>query len=217
MRKLMSTTMVLVALAVMAAPALAQAGQPDRDRPGADRWNMRGAGPGAMAGVPGAMLLERRAEIDLTAEQVSQIEAIQARVRQANAPRLEQLRAQVGDRQLAERPARPQTRHEMTPEKRQELREQMRARSETMRAKASELRPLMQEVRDANRAAGEQIHAVLTAEQQARVQELRTEARQEWQNRRGERRDGMREGRGQRGDRGQRGQRAPRGPRGGVR
>jgi hypothetical protein len=196
MKKIALMMTVLAGLAVMAAPVLAQTGQ-DRERPGLDRRGMRGGGPAANVRVPGAMLLERRAELGLTAEQVRQIEAIQARVQAENAPRLEQLRAEFGERQASERPARG-ARQAMTAEERQAMRDQMRAR-------ADQLRPVMQEVRETNRAAGDQIHALLTTEQKAALFDLRREARGEWQNRRGERRDGFREGRG------------PRGPRGGIR
>lgn len=196
MKKIALMMTVLAGLAVMAAPVLAQTGQ-DRERPGLDRRGMRGGGPAANVRTPGAMLLERRAEVGLTADQVRQIEAIQARVQAANAPRLERLRAEFGELPARERPARG-ARQAMTAEERQEMRDRMRARAE-------QVRPIMEEVRATNRAAGDQIHALLTTEQKAALFDLRREARGEWQNRRGEHPGGAREGRG------------PRGPRGGIR
>lgn len=171
MRKFVTAMTVMAGLAVMAAPALAQAGQ-ERERPAFDRWGIWGGGPAANVGTPGAMILEYRAELGLTAEQVSRIEAIQERVKAANAPRIEQLRAQFGER----RPVRDRTRRDMMAVERQELRDQMRS--------------VMQEVRETNRAAGDQIHALLTTEQKAALLDLR----REWQNRRFERRDGFRQG-----------------------
>jgi hypothetical protein len=192
MRKFVTALTVMAGLTVMAAPALAQAGQ-ERERPDFERRGMRGGGPAAQMRAPGAMLLEHRAELGLTAEQIRQIEAIQERVKAANAPRLEQLQAGLGERG----PVRDRTRRDMTAEERQAFRDRMRAGAEQMRS-------VMQEVRETNRGAGDQIHALLTTEQKAAVLDLRREARGEWQNRRGERRDGFRGDR-----RPMRGQRGP--------
>lgn len=161
----------VMALALVAAPALAQGGQ---GRGGMDGRGMRAGGPAGMERNPAEFVLQHRADLALTAEQVGQLEAIQARVQQENGPRWEQLRAVFGERSPAD----------MSVEERQQLRDRM-----------GELQPVREEIRATNRAAGEQIHAILTDEQDAKLRPMMQ--------------------RGNRGDRGDRPARGHRGKRGG--
>lgn len=204
MRRMANAMTIVAGLAVMAAPALAQAGTDVRERPAVQRRGMMMAGPGMRAQNPGALLLERRAELGLTAEQVRQIEAIQARVQQQNAARIEQLRGALGD-------LRARDMSELSVEERQRLRAGMRER---MR----ELQPVRQQLRETNRAAGQEIHALLTEQQRDQLRALRREHMREqmrerrgqrgergsgeWQNRRGEKRGDAEGRRYQRGPRG---------------
>jgi hypothetical protein len=200
MRRIATAMTIAAGLAVMAAPAVAQVGTDARERPAFQGRGMM-AGPGIRAQNPGALLLERRAELGLTADQVRQIEAIQARVQQQNAARIEQLRAAHADR--PERNFR-----DMSAEERQQLRAQMRERME-------ELQPLRQALRETNRAAGQELHALLTDAQREQLRTLRREQMREFRGQRGER--GAGEWQGRRGERrgdGE-GRRPHRGPRGG--
>jgi hypothetical protein len=186
MRGVISAMTVVAALAVVAGPMVAQQGPGARERPGFMGRGMMAAGPLARVQNPGALLLERRAELGLAEDQVRQIEGILARVERENAPRIEQLRAAFGDRKV----------REMTVDERQQMRERMQ-----------QLQPVRQQVRETNRAAGQEIHALLTVEQQQKLRELRRERMAELRKGRGEARDG--EWQRRRGDR--------RGPRGGGR
>jgi len=197
MRRIVVTTVTLMAgLAVVAAPAVAQDEQEVRDRPVVSGRGMMMGGPGAMGRNPAAALLKRQDALELTAEQVRQIEAIRVRVEEENAPRLEQLRAVFGQRAGRDMPV----------EERRQLRERM-----------EELRPVREALRATNRAAGEEIRGILTDAQHEQLRELRRTHRQEMRDRmRTERRgDGAWEGR--RGERGERRdvRRPRRGPGGG--
>jgi hypothetical protein len=218
---------------------------------------------------PFASVLQYRAELDLTADQVSRIQAIQQRLQAQNEPLIAQLRA-AGVAQEAERGARapftaeerremrermqsgtpaereqlraemrermgamrseqpermgqrmedmtPEQREEMrqrmgnmTPEQREEMQARMKERREAGRAQAAagrgmragargegagaglhgadaprmarvpdELRPVLQQVQANQRAAREEVHAVLTAGQWARLHELMQQRRGE--------------------------------------
>jgi hypothetical protein len=199
MRKIATAMTIVAGLAVVVAPVVAQVGTEVRERPAFQGRGMMGGGPAARVQNPAALVLERRAELGLTSEQVRQIEAIQARVQQENASRIEQLRAAFGDR--TDRNFR-----DLTVEERQQLRERMQ-----------QLQPVRQQLRETNRAAGQEIHALLTAEQQEQLRTLRRDRMREfrsprgprgprgdgeWQNRRGEKRgaaEGRRHYRGMRG------------------
>jgi hypothetical protein len=202
MGRIVQTMIVVAGLAVIAAPAPAQVGEPVRERPAFERGmrGMRAGGPGAMVRNPAASVLAHQAALGLTAEQVRQIEAIQARVERENATRLEQLRAAIGDRPAVDR----SSIREMSAEERQQVRAQMRERME-------QVRPIREQLRQTNRAAGEEIRALLTDEQHTQLRELRRAERRdravrgprgarqgEWQRRgeRSERGDGFRSRRG---------------------
>lgn len=151
------------------------------------------------------MLLGHRAELGLTAEQVTRLEAIAQRLREQNAPLVEQLRAsghfqdRAGARQGERmRNMTPEQRAEMrermqamTPEQRRAMRDQMRAQMQQRRAEGDSmrvrqrrevpeaLRPTVEQIRQNARAAHQEAMAVLTPEQQSRLGELRQERRRE--------------------------------------
>jgi hypothetical protein len=205
MRRIVQAVTVVAGLAVVAGPAVAQVGEPVRERPAFEARGMRAGAPMATARNPAAAVLAQREALGLSADQVRRLEAVQARVEAANAPRLERLRAVQGERQAMDRDRIRQ----MSADERQQLRQQMRERMD-------QVRPVMEELRKTNHAAGDEVRAILTDEQHTQFRDLR----------RSERRDGAM--RGQRGGqnrgewlqrRGERSERGDvpgrRGPRGG--
>ncbi|MFW5951757.1 MAG: hypothetical protein ACOCVZ_06565 [Gemmatimonadota bacterium] len=139
----MKTTLVLVMLLAVTAPAVAQRGGPGRGMgPG-----MIAAGPGLMARNPAAVVLEHREALDLTASQVTRLEEIRERVARENEPRWAQLRGAFG--------ADPQ---EMTV-----------AEWQARRQRTRDLAPMRAEIRATNHAAGEEIHELLTDAQEAKL------------------------------------------------
>lgn len=173
MRRMLKVAGTVAAMALVASPLMAQG----RGNAPMGRGMMMG-GPDGMARNPAEVVLEHREALELSAGQVQKLEAIRDRVARENAPRLAQLSQAFGDVDM----------RDMTVEERREVRDQMRER---MR----ELAPVRDEMRATNRAAGREIHEILTPAQEARVRAI------------------MHEGR--RGDRPARGQRPARGPRGG--
>jgi hypothetical protein len=134
----------MAALAVMAAPLAAQGG-----RGPAEGRMMRG--PAAMMRNPVEVVLEHRADLELTAEQVRTLEALRDRVEEENAPRVERLREAFGDTDP----------RELSAEERDALRARMR-----------ELAPVRDEVRATNRAAMDQVHELLTDEQRGELRQF---------------------------------------------
>lgn len=171
---------VLLAAALLAAPAPALLAQQPGTPPAAEQQKQGRQGPRPS---PVAALLEHRAELKLTAQQVARLEAIQRDLEQKNEPFRRQLEAARPQR--GERPDGPPSEEERA----------------AMRARREQLRPQMEQVRANHRAAMEQVRSVLTEEQ-------RETARQYLRGHRGER--GPRGGRGEGGWRGERGQQAPR-------
>jgi hypothetical protein len=174
----MRTAGIVAALVLLSTPVLAQG--PGRG-PGAGhgpmmRGMMRG-GPAMMARNPAEVVLEHREVLELTADQVREIEAIRDRVEAENEPRIQALMDAFGD----------VVPNELTIEERYELRETMR-----------ELQPVREGIRATNRAAGKEIHGLLSDEQERRLMVI------------------MHADRPGRGDRGMRGRR-PWGPGGGYR
>jgi hypothetical protein len=109
--------------------------------------------------MPLARVLERGAELGLTAEQVSQLEAIQVRVQQQNAPLLAQLRAFGAMRGAGvERGQRGPAAGARVPQ---------------------EIRPAMQQLRQNNQAAMQEVRSVLTDEQQVKLRETWREGMRE--------------------------------------
>lgn len=149
--------------------------------------------PAQVAGPPAARqerpphaplerLLERRAELGLTDEQVTRLQAIQARLQEQNAPLREQVRAARPAHAPHPRRMTPEQRAEMrermqamTPEQRREMRGQMRARLQEHRG---ELEPVMRQLRENRRAAMDQVREVLTDEQEARLREMMEQRRE---------------------------------------
>jgi hypothetical protein len=206
MRRVVQAVTVAAGLAVLVAPALAQVGEPVPERPALEARGMRDGAPMALARNPAAAVLAQREALGLTADQVRQLEAIQARIERENAPRLERLRALHGERQAMDR----SRIRDMSADERAQLRAQMRERME-------QLRPVMQELRETNRAAGDEIRGLLTAEQQTQFRALRRSERRDgaWRGPRGGERQGAWQQR--RGERSERGDvRFRRGPRGGI-
>lgn len=162
----MRAPMIVLALGLLAAPANSLVAQ-----------GPQGAGRGGPGG-PVAALLENRAELGLSAEQVTRLEAIRAELDRKNQPVQEQLRQLRGDLPRERPSAAP------TPEQR-----------ESFRAQREQARPLMEQMRANAREAAEQARAVLTDQQRGRAESL-------LRDRRGARGD---EARGQRGGRDGRG------------
>jgi hypothetical protein len=150
----MKISSVVMALALIAAPLAAQGG-PGRRGPAMGRGMMQG-GPEAMMRNPATMVLEHRAELNLTDDQVQALESIQDEIQKQNGPRWEQLKAAFGDVDPAE----------MTVEQRQELRQKMQ-----------ELAPVREEIRQTNRTLMAGFHETLTTEQQHTLQELMSRGR----------------------------------------
>mgnify|MGYP000053028929 CR=1 FL=1 len=131
----------LAILALALAPAVVAA----QDQP-------RGPG-GAMQRLrrnPVAAILERRADLQLTNEQVAKLEAIRKKLDEQNAPLLAKLDEARGNAPGGGAPASDEQR-------------------EAMRQRMAELRPVLQQVRENNRKAIEEASAVLTPEQRQKV------------------------------------------------
>lgn len=182
----------LVRVSLFAALAVAPLAAEAQVRPGAQ--HQQGERPLA----PFALILEERAQLGLTAEQVARIEAIQQRLQAQNAPLLEQLRASGAWEGMRGTVMRPEQRERMrqqmqerqrnlTPEQREQMRRQMRERmQDRQRAlrpeQREEMRQRMQERRQAPEGTargGRQITAELRpvlqqvrANQQAARQEV---------------------------------------------
>jgi Spy/CpxP family protein refolding chaperone len=152
MRSILRTTGALAALVLMAAPVAAQG---RGDGPPMGRGMMRG-GPGAMERNPAAVVLDHRDALELTAEQVDALESIRDRVQEENGPRWEQLKAAFGEAAPAE----------MSVEER-----------DAFRARMQELRPVREEIRATNRAAGQEIHEILTDDQEQKLRPIMHEGR----------------------------------------
>jgi hypothetical protein len=171
-----------IALSLAAAPAALEAqAAPRTERPQA------GARAGGI-GNPAARVLQHRDALGLTLDQVRQLQQLQAQYADRNQPLLDQLRSV--------RPAMG-LRGELTDEQRAELRQRRqgmrdggRHATPEARAEFEALRPVMEQLRANHVQAREQVQALLSAEQTARLQELTI--------RRGERPrgEGMRRGEG---------------------
>ncbi|WP_420129281.1 hypothetical protein [Longimicrobium sp.] len=197
-----------VAAILAAAPvtAVAQTAPPAAEQREHAREGRRGEmrGPREGRGGPGRSpvqrLLRQREQLGLTAQQVSRLEAIDRDLQARNAPLVQQLTAlrpdrgqgADGARARGERRARPDSaaraerrqrgeRPQLTAEQRQQM-EQRRAQAQ----------PIMQQLRANGEQALTQARAVLTAEQQQKIQQRMDERRE---------RQGDRPGRGERGGR----------------
>lgn len=152
---------LLLAAALIALPAVAEAQQnPPANRGGrmmqgqmSERMQQRS---------PVQFFLDHKAELRLTPEQVTRLEAIGAELQARNQPLREQMMAARGERS-GERP----TREEMA-QRRQEMAERRKA-----------MAPLMEEMQKNNATAREEIQALLNPEQQKVAKDLLQAQRQE--------------------------------------
>jgi Spy/CpxP family protein refolding chaperone len=199
----------LVAAALVAAPIFASAqttpppaAQGEHAREGREFRGQRGPGGGS----PVQRLLSQRERLKLTDAQVQRLQAIDRDLQARNAPlqqqlasifpeRAERARGAEGARPRGERRARPDGERRQRGE-RPQLTDAQRQQMQQRRAQAE---PVMQQLRQNSEAALTEARAVLTAEQQAQVNQWRERRGERGEDRRGER-DGRREGR--RGDRG---------------
>ena len=143
MRGLKSGVSAVAALALIAMPLAAQ-GAGRGQGPAMGRGMMQD-GPEAMLRNPATVVLEHRAELELTDQQVQALETIQARIDEENGPRWAQLKEAFGDADPAE----------MTVEDRQALRDRMQ-----------ELAPVRAEIRQTNRTLMDSFHEMLTDDQE---------------------------------------------------
>ena len=151
----------MILASLLAAALAAPASLPAQDGPTGERPRREAPAEGVRrGGFP--RLLEHRAELGLSAEQVARLEAIAAELRTRNQPLLERLRAARDGR-------RPR---DLTPEQRQALRDSLERH-----------RPLVRELRGNLRDALRQAQEVLTPEQREKARELmrarRAEARRD--------------------------------------
>lgn len=159
---MMKTTGWLLAGALVAAPLSLAAQTPEAPAARGPHAGMvhRGGGLGAM--------LQKRADLGLSAEQVARLEAIERDLRARNQPLREQVAAMMPERAqrtpapAEQRRARGEQRGARTP-----LTDEQR---QAMRARMEQARPVMEQMRANTRAAMEQARDVLTEEQRARLQ-----------------------------------------------
>ncbi len=126
-------------------------------------------GPGGGPGKPPSsleLLLMHQQELALTAEQVAQVEALQAALEQKSAPLHEQLHAM--------RPPRPSG----PPPSETERMNRPPADSEAMRERMLKAEPLLNELRANDAAAYQEAAKLLSAAQQARAEELIAQERE---------------------------------------
>ncbi len=144
---------VAVVLAAAPSPALAQLPQPEQR--------------------PFALLLENRAQLGLTDEQVRRLEVIRNRLEVQNRPLREQLRT-ARQRLMEQRRAEMQ---KLTPEQRRERMRQMRQQRDPGDGRPGmalppELRPIAERLRANTDRAAEEARDVLSLEQRVRAREL---------------------------------------------
>lgn len=108
---------------------------------------------------PGMLRLPE--QLELTAEQKAQIEQIRAELEEKNRPLMEQVRSIVGEAEAPARQGERARRGRRMPQLTAEQREQVR--------------PLVEQMRENQRAAHEQIMALLTPEQKEKLEKLRAE------------------------------------------
>ena len=156
---------LLASLALAPAPALAQRAGPPADAPRA-RW-MQGDHQ------PFQFVLDHRADLKLTDQQVARIEQIAARVKQQDAPLVARLRAALPEGKSP---------RDMTAEERTAFRQKMQA-----------LQPERDQLRDLHRTAMREVRDLMTPEQQT---QWRTLMQQNRPARRGG--QGMHDGQGRR-------------------
>jgi len=132
---------------------------------------------------PISRIVEHRAELGLTTEQVSRLQGIQQRLQQQNAPLMEQVRASGAWREGAAKADRGD---------RAPRADGARRGARAGRQVPEEMRPVMNQIRDNNRAAHQEVRSVLSDQQQVRLRELAQQQRAggqrgEWRGNRGAR------------------------------
>ncbi|MDY7230094.1 Spy/CpxP family protein refolding chaperone [Hyalangium rubrum] len=131
-------------------------------------------GPGGGRGKPPSsleLLLKNPQELALTAEQVAQLEALQAALEQKNAPIVEQLEALRPPRPSGPPPSDTERMNRPPPD------------FEAMRERMQQLEPLITELRANDAAFYQEAEKLLSDSQKARAQELITQEREEHQRR----------------------------------
>ena len=156
---------VATVLAAAPLPALTQA--PGQRAPG------RGAEMRQPEHHPFALLLENRAQLGLTDEQVRRLETIRSRLEEQNRPLREQLRT-ARERLMEQRRAEMQ---KLAPEQRRERMRQMRQmRQQRGPGRGGmlppELRPVAERLRANTDRAAEEARDVLSVEQRVRAREM---------------------------------------------
>jgi Spy/CpxP family protein refolding chaperone len=162
-------TLVAVGLVAVAASAIAQ-------------------GPGKGHGKRGehkdhiTRMIEHRAELGLTDDQILQLESVRDRYVEQNKALREQIHQTIGDR-----PRPDESLKNMTREERHEA---MKKRHEELLAQYPDLAPVFDELKANRDAMRNELHSILTQQQQDKLQELhrerREKARSEGRGRRGQ-------------------------------
>ena len=146
-----------VALTAAAAPAMAQ-------------------GPGKGHGKRGehtdriTRMIEHRAELGLTDDQVMRLESVRDRYVEQNKALREQIHQTIGDR--------PRPDESMKNLSREERHEAMKKRHEELLAQYPDLVPVFDQLKTNHEAMRDELHSILTQEQQDKLQELRRERRE---------------------------------------
>jgi hypothetical protein len=141
------------ALLTMPGALAAQAGPPGR-----------AAGPMQMMAQrsPVDIILEHRADLKLSDDQVTKLEAIDRAVEEKNRPHVEKIRETMGNA-----PTRPGGMQNMTPQER-----------EAMRARREAVRPLMEKIQANNQEGLKQAEEVLAPDQRSQARELIRQAQE---------------------------------------
>jgi hypothetical protein len=159
-------TRLLIACLVLGVPASLRGQGAGR---GEDRWD-RAEGHQPGDGHAFQLLLQHRADLGLTEQQVARLEVIGRRLEAANRPLRERLSAER-ERFLAERRAELER---MSPEQRRAEYERMRSRGRPPLPPA--MRPVADEMRENIRHAMREAHGVLTPRQRMQVRRMMREA-----------------------------------------
>jgi Spy/CpxP family protein refolding chaperone len=156
------TTLSVAAVLAAGPSLLAAQDTTDHAGHGMHMHGMRGraGGPGRMDPFGG--LLERRAELGLTGEQVSRIEAIRNRVQAQNRPLLERLSAARRQAGLPEPGVGARDAQRTPPTE---------AQREARRRFREANRPLLDQIHDNARSAMREVHEVLTPQQREHLRE----------------------------------------------
>lgn len=147
--------------------ARAHAEMPHRGMPG---MGMRGPG------MPIQALIAQRERLKLSDEQVTRLNAIQAKYSELNKPHLEALKAARSDTAGRPDPVRAPERREMTPEQRLQMRQEMLDRQKAFLAAHPEVSRAHTAIAENHRKAREEVQSVLTDEQE-KLLEQRMERR----------------------------------------